>query len=138
VKPRLNPVLSEYLERLTGITNARMAEEGVDLVGAFAKFLEFIGGAPTWAFGHDDLIFVDNFRLYGLSPPMPAYENIAPWLRANGVHPKHAGDTAEAAGTALSGQKHDALFDARSVAAGVRALVARGAPNPFLIDFRRV
>ena len=30
VKPRINPVLSEYFERLTGITNVRLAKEGVD------------------------------------------------------------------------------------------------------------
>ena len=44
---------------------------------------------------------------------------------------RHAGDVAEAAGANLPGHKHDALFDARSVALGIRTLVARGATNPF-------
>lgn len=132
VKPRLNPVLSEYFERLTGITNDHLAAGGSDLDEAYADFLAFVAGDATFAFGRDDLIFLENFRLYGMKgTPVPPYTNILPWLAANGMRPPHAGDVAEAAGVCLRGQKHDALFDARSVAEGVRALVARGATNPF-------
>jgi inhibitor of KinA sporulation pathway (predicted exonuclease) len=134
VKPRLNPVLSAYFETLTGISSGRMQANGVDLLDAYAAFVGFARGARTFAFGRDDLIFAENFKLYGIKwpPPAPPYTNIAPWLRAQGLNPRHAGDVAEAAGAAISGQKHDALFEARSVARGVRALVARGATNPFL------
>lgn len=133
IKPRLNPVLSEYFEDLTGITNAQLAARGQDLAQAYAEFLAFVAGDPTFAFGRDDLIFQENFRLYGMAGlQAPPYTNIVPWLEANGLRPRHAGDVAEAAGLALEGHKHEALFDARSVAAGTRALVARGAPNPFL------
>jgi inhibitor of KinA sporulation pathway (predicted exonuclease) len=134
VKPRLNPVLSAYLENLTGIANADMVKRGVDLLEAYGAFVAFADGAATAAFGRDDLVFEENFRLYGInSPPTaPRYANIAPWLRANGLDPRHAGDVAEEAGVPLAGRKHDARFDARSVAAGLRALVERGATNPFL------
>jgi inhibitor of KinA sporulation pathway (predicted exonuclease) len=133
VKPRFNPVLSAYFERLTGISNARMQAHGIDFADAYAAFVGFARGARTFAFGRDDLIFTENFRLYGIkSPPAPACTNIAPWLRAQGLNPRHAGDVAEDAGAAISGHKHDAVFDARSVALGVRTLVARGAANPFL------
>jgi inhibitor of KinA sporulation pathway (predicted exonuclease) len=133
VKPRLNPVLSEYFERLTGITNAQLAARGQDLGKAYAEFLAFVAVSTTFAFGRDDLIFAENFKLYGMAGvAVPAYTNVVPWLDAHGLRPRHAGDVAEAAGVAVKGQKHDALFDARSVAAGIRALVARGAANPFL------
>ena len=134
VKPRLNPVLSEYFESLTGIANAKLAKRGIDFPDAYNRFVAFADGARTIAFGRDDLIFAENFNLYGVRdiPSAPPYMNIAPWLRANGLNPRHAGDVAEDAGASLAGQKHDALFDARSVALGVRALVARGAVNPFL------
>ena len=133
-KPRLNPVLSHYLEDLIGITNAEMTRRGVDLKDGFARFIDFVGGGRSFAFGRDDLVIADNLRLYGLkdAPAIPAYTNIAPWLRANGLDPKHAGDVAEAAGANFTGRKHDALEDARSVALGIRTLVARGAQNPFL------
>lgn len=134
VKPRFNPVLSEYFETLTGIANADIARRGIDFLNAYERFVAFAGDAQTIAFGRDDLIFEENFKLYGIksSTRAPSYTNIAPWLRANGLNPRHAGDVAEEAGVTFAGQKHDALFDARSVAHGVRALVARGAKNPFL------
>jgi inhibitor of KinA sporulation pathway (predicted exonuclease) len=134
VKPRLNPVLSPYFETLTGIANVEVARRGVDFADAYKRFVAFAGTAQTSAFGRDDLVFAESFQLYGISnpPPPPAYMNIAPWLRANGLHPRHAGDVAETAGASLAGHKHDALFDARSVALGIRVLVARGAANPFV------
>jgi inhibitor of KinA sporulation pathway (predicted exonuclease) len=133
VKPRLNSLLSEYFEDLTGITNARLSANSVDLAQAYAEFLAFVAGDPTFAFGRDDLVFLENFTLYGMAGlQVPPYTNIVHWLGANGLRPRHAGDVAEAAGLTLKGQKHDALFDARSVAAGIRAFVARGIPNPFL------
>lgn len=134
VKPRVNPLLSSYFEALTGITNAETARRGIDFPDAYARFLGFANGAETYAFGRDDLIFAETFRLYGMNnlPPAPRYVNVAPWLRANGIDPRHAGDVAEAAGVSFAGTKHDALYDARSVLRGVRALVERGAANPFL------
>jgi inhibitor of KinA sporulation pathway (predicted exonuclease) len=134
VKPRLNPVLSPYLEALTGIANAEVARRGIDFADAYTRFVAFSGTAQTCAFGRDDLVFAENVQLYGIrnSPPAPAYMNIVPWLRAHGLRPRHAGDVAEAAGASLAGHKHDALFDARSVALGIRSLVAQGAANPFV------
>ena len=38
VKPRLNPVLSEYLVKLTGITNAELAARGVDFADAYRAY----------------------------------------------------------------------------------------------------
>jgi len=35
-------------------------------------------------------------------------------------------------GAEYSGRQHNALDDARGVAAGIRALIAKGAPNPFV------
>lgn len=133
-KPRLNPVLSGYFEELTGITNGALAAGGMDFADAYRAFVAFAGGAPILAFGRDDLVLVDNLRLYGLDvePPLPPFANIAPWLAAQGLDPRglQACDIARVAGAAFSGRKHDALDDARSVALGIATLVARGAPNP--------
>jgi inhibitor of KinA sporulation pathway (predicted exonuclease) len=135
-RPRLNPVLSPYLESLTGITNTALAERGVDFADAYRAFLRFAEGAQIAAFGRDDLVLTDNLRLHGLGslPPLPPYTNIAPWLAAQGVDPRglHACDIAEATGASFEGHRHDALDDARSVALGIKTLVARGASNPFL------
>ena len=43
VRPRINPLLSPYFEKLTGITSARIARQGTDFALAYARFVEFAG-----------------------------------------------------------------------------------------------
>ena len=135
VKPRINPVLSDYLTNLTGITNEAIAARGVDFVTAFRAFLDFAGPAKSWAFGRDDLILAGNLKLYawqGLTPP--PYENVLPWFAAQGIDlkGKHACDVAGAVGAPFEGREHDALDDAKCVAAGLVHVIRNGAANPFL------
>lgn len=136
VKPRLNPVLSDYFVTLTGITNREMAARGVDFARAYETFARFADGASIAAFGRDDLIFDFNLKLYGMrdAEPLPPYTNVVPWLVENGIDPKgrNACDVGPLAGVAFEGQKHNALADAYSVLNGIKALVGRGARNPLL------
>jgi len=135
VKPRVNPVLSDYLIALTGITNEALAASGVDFITAYRAFLDFVGDGKLFAFGRDDLVLADNLKLYAWSGfPVPPYANANPWFKDNGIDlkGKHACDTGELAGVPFVGRKHTALADARSVAAGIAALIAKGAPNLFL------
>ena len=140
VRPRVNPVPSEYLVALTGITPARLADLGLDFATAYRLFLDFAihhggPGAPCWAYGRDDAIFAANLELYvwKTTARLPDYHDVRPWFAEHGVDltGKRACDVAEAAGVTFSGHKHDALDDARGVAAGMAALIARGARNPF-------
>jgi inhibitor of KinA sporulation pathway (predicted exonuclease) len=135
VCPRVNPVLSQYFIDLTGVTNDMLVARGVDFITAYRAFLDFADGNRIWAFGRDDLILAGNLKLYAWSTlPLPPYSNALPWFAEQGVDlkGKHACDVAQAAGVAFIGHKHDALADAHGVAAGFKALIARGAPNPFL------
>ncbi len=135
VRPRINAKISGYLERLTGITNADIAARGMDFNEAYRQFVDFAGGGVICAFGRDDLVLTENLRLYGIAdaPPLPAYVNIVPWLAANGIDAAglHACDVARICGAEFSGREHDALDDARSVCAGVTALIQRGATPPW-------
>lgn len=135
VRPRLNAELSDYFVQLTGISNARIARDGVDFAPVYQAFLEFCADGMACAFGRDDLVLAENLSLYGLgaAPILRRYFNIAEWLRANGIETKgrHACDVGPLCGAEFLGQRHDALDDARSVAAGIRALVCKGAKNPF-------
>lgn len=136
VRPRINRTISHYLENLTGIANEALATRGIDFADAYRSFVEFTNGGVIAAFGRDDLVLAKNLRLYGLSdaPPLPPYLNIVPWLGENGIEAggHHACHVGPLAGVPFSGREHDALDDARSVAAGIRALAGRGARNPFL------
>lgn len=135
VRPRINSQLSDYFEALTGIGNAVLAERGIDFREAYDRFVAFAGGNPIMSYGRDDRVLVHNLALYGIqdAPSLPEHRNIAPWLNANGVATTglHACDIARACGAYFHGREHDALEDARSVAAGARALIARGADNIF-------
>ena len=136
VKPRVNPILSDYLVALTGIDNKQLAARGVDFITAYRAFLDFTAGSQAWAHGRDDLIFSENLKLYGWGSALalPSYFNAVPWFTAQGVDlkGKRACDVAEAAGAVFEGRKHDALADARGVAAGFIAMIHKGAANPFL------
>jgi len=136
VRPRVNPALSDYLVALTGITNEKMAARGVDFITGYRAFLDFVGDARAFAHGRDDLILAENLKLYGWENSFPplSYSNAVTWFAEQGVDlkGKRACDVAEAAGAVFEGRKHDALSDARGVAAGFVALIRKGAPNPFL------
>lgn len=136
VRPRLNTVLSPYFENLTGLSGRMVEEHGVDFRQAYEEFVRFAGGLPIIAFGRDDLVLMENVRLYGLKnlPPLPPYIDLRQWLAENGVDPRglHSCDVGPAAGIAFEGHKHDAVCDCRSLAAGVKAFIARGFTPPTL------
>lgn len=135
VRPRINPVLSPYLERLTGITGATLRAEGSDFADAYGRFRAFARGGVCAAFGRDELVFEENLRLYGLAVPAdtPEFRDLRPWFRANGVDPcgLHSCDIGPKLGVPFEGHAHNALADCLSIAAGLRVLVARGAASPF-------
>lgn len=135
VRPRINPVLSPYLEKLTGIANDALRAEGRDFAAVYDEFLAFAGDAIISAFGRDDLVLVENVRLYGLSParPLPEFRDSRPWFRANGFETSgvHSCDVGPALGVPLAGHAHNALADCLSVAAGMKVLAGRGATSLF-------
>ncbi|MCP5433003.1 MAG: exonuclease domain-containing protein [Alphaproteobacteria bacterium] len=136
VRPRINPLLSDYLQALTGITNEDIARHGVDFAEAYGDFLAFLGDAPAYSYGRDDLVLAENLRLYGLGEPedVPPARDLRSWLTGQGVDvgALNSSEVAAAVGAEGVGHVHRALDDARSLAAALRALVARGAPSPFL------
>ena len=133
VRPRLNPVLSPYLEKLTGIGNDAVREKGRDFVEAYDAFLAFSAGAVTSAFGRDDLVFEENLRLYGIARPAPAFRDSRPWFGANGFDTcgVYSCDVGPKLGVPFEGQTHSALADSQSVAAGMKVLISRGATSLF-------
>ncbi len=73
-------------------------------------------------------------RLYGMAPAaMPEFRDSRPWFRANGVDLRglQSCDIGPALGVPFEGHKHNALADSRSVAAGMKVLVGRGAKSLF-------
>jgi len=113
-----------------------LAERGLDFADAYQRFVSFAEGGVICAFGRDDLVFAENIRLCGIkdAPHLPPYVNAIELLREHGIDPTgfHACDVARLCGADFEGREHDALEDARSVTAGLKALVAKGARNILL------
>ena len=131
VRPRINPRLSDYFENLTGISNQRLARDGQDFETAYRRFLAFAGEGVIASFGRDDWVLEENIRLCGLKDvaPLPPFVNLRDWFDAHGFDTSrlHSCDIGPLLGVPFEGQQHDALCDARSIAAGMRVLLQRGA-----------
>src|SRR5579864_8941826 len=126
VHPRINPLLSPYFEKLTGITSARIARQGTDFALAYARFVEFAGEGPIAAFGRDERVLEHNVRLYGMAgaPALPVFYDLRGWFAALGVDPRGmlSCDLGSALGVAFTGQAHNALDDARAIAAAMAVM----------------
>jgi inhibitor of KinA sporulation pathway (predicted exonuclease) len=131
VRPRINSRLSDYFEKLTGISDRRLSAEGVDFEEAYRRFLAFAGDGVIAAFGRDDWVLEENIRLYGLKdvPTLPPFRNLRDWFDAQGFDTSrlHSCDIGPLLGVPFEGREHDALCDARSIAGGMRVLLKRGA-----------
>jgi inhibitor of KinA sporulation pathway (predicted exonuclease) len=101
----------------------------VDFAEAYGRFVSFAGQTPIAAFGHDEWVLEENIRLYGLSglAPLPVFQNLHPWFAERNLDPRglHSCDIAGRLGVPFQGRAHNALDDARSIAAGMKTLAAR-------------
>ena len=107
VRPRINPVLSPYFEKLTGITSRQVAGMARISPIAYARFLDFAGEGPIAAFGRDDRALQENLRLYGMTGAraLPVFYDLRGWFAVLGVDPRgmHSCDLAPGLGCAVSG-----------------------------------
>ena len=130
IKPRFNPQLSPYFENLTGITGDQLARRGVDFQTAYDRFLAFAGDCPVAAFGRDEKVLEENLRLYGITDarPLPLFYDLRGWFAVQGLDPRgrHSCKIGPALGVPFVGRTHNALDDARSLAAGMEAIAVRG------------
>jgi len=134
VKPRINPMLSPYLENLTGITSEAVAARGADFADAYARFAAFAAGGPICAFGHDEWVLEDNLRLYGITDyaHLPRFADLRGWFAACNVETRgrYSCEIGPSLGLSVPGQAHNALHDARVLAASMEEMVRRGAARP--------
>jgi hypothetical protein len=131
--------LSPLAERLTGVTNARLADEGIALGTALERVAEFAAGSALWSWGRDDhnLMGISCY-IEGIAPPIPAtwFGNATTLLQQAGIalddiHALRSNTLPEHFGLTVTGAcPHDALGDVRMVAAVLRHLKAAGRLDP--------
>lgn len=129
VRPRINPELSDYFIALTGLTQARVDAEGVDIAEAFDRLRAFAEPDLKLASnGDDEWTILENCRLIGLAHPFPGRcvnvegviaEALGGFRPISADIPKHFDLPDDGGG-------HDALWDARAVAGALRVLWRRG------------
>lgn len=130
VRPARNPLLSDYITALTGITQAQVDDQGVPFAQALAAFLAFVGDDSTTEVcsnGSDDLRLYENCRLYDLpEAPLAAlrFRNLRPWLTAR-LGPGAVLESCrllENFGPSAGQPLHDGLGDARIILETLRRL----------------
>ncbi len=137
VKPLVNPVLSDFIEGLTGIRNEDIAANGTFFDEAHSAFLEFTGDRPLFCYGWDEVVIAENVHLYGLE------RRFGPVLTTNlhrffarcglPVRTINSGALAGRLGISLEGgQEHNGVFDCRSLAAAAGHFIRQGHRSPFL------
>lgn len=127
VRPIRNPRLSAYFTELTGITDDMVASRGVDLVEALARFDRFVAGRPLACFGQDLTVLAENCALQGLldvwrDRPCHRLDRAFAAVRPDLVPGTSSGDLPARLGLAWSARAHDAVSDARALAAALAAL----------------
>ena len=131
VPPRVNFPLGPYFEKLTGISSGQVVRQGRDFAAAFAAFLDFAGDGPIASFGRDDKVLDENIRLYGMTgvSALPVFYDLRGWFAAQGVDLRgmHSCDIGPAVGIPFVGRTHNALDDARSIAAAMAKMAKSGA-----------
>jgi len=131
VRPRLNPLLSDYFTGLTGITQAMVDAGGRSVADALAAFGDFLDGdmpaMRALSFGRDPDVLRRNCALAGIAFPFPdaLFRNVRPDLaRFAGVaeNALSACDLPRHLGFPEPADAHRGLGDARCIAEALRRL----------------
>ncbi|MEM1066868.1 MAG: 3'-5' exonuclease [Pseudomonadota bacterium] len=127
--------IDPFFTRLTGISEAEIAEKGQPLGAALAAFDAFSGGARLWSWGKDEFNMVAiSCYVAGLAPPIPIerFGNAAALVLKAGmpyddVKRTRSNGLAAYFGMEIEGLRaHDGLDDALSVAHALRHLLSDG------------
>jgi len=144
-RPAVNPVLSDYFIRLTGITNEMIQKQGADFQTVYQRFRDFVGNNPCvshsfgrpWEDEADGAIVAENLKINKLPVEKNmTYYNIGAWFQKQyerqGIQnpPKSSGQIVKVLGLEsqikeLGLDEHNALYDVYSILIGMRYFVRR-------------
>lgn len=130
VKPTINPVLSDYIQQLTGIKQSVLEDHGVDFVSCAELFYEFSedGCLPCYSWGPDQLVLQENFRINHLTWSYQKHHFIDLKMRLQALQLDFSncvsGELAAFVGKPLSGHIHNALFDVKNILVLLQTLLS--------------
>ena len=130
VRPRCNPVLSDYFIDLTGIVQMRLDTEGVDFADAFMQFSTFLGPRPglVVSAGFDGWVVEENCRLCGVPFTLDHnfYFSITPMILDAMALEEETFMNSQLPGLLgflRPGRAHDSIGDARCIAEALRIIL---------------
>ena len=143
-KPTINPVLSDYIQNLTGITQDHITKDGVSFETLSRKFFEFCeaGTLPIFSWTRtDDQVLRENYKLNHQSvPKFPGgfydVRNIFVAFDVD-VHNLCSGQISQKLGKEVPGQVHNALHDAMSIFEALK-IVYRGKKPPSIEKLKSI
>ena len=125
VLPRINPILSEYFQSLTGISQEEVDKYGVDFLEMYKSFVDWAGDCTKYAYNKNEkkqadfVVIKENIDLYELEFEIDEneYGNLASVYQGIGVdtHNYNSGSLYKAFGLTLEGQEHNAMHDVNSL-----------------------
>ena len=135
VKPKINPVLSQYFINLTNIKQAEVDENGVDFQTFLNEFSRFCADFELHCFDNrvdgsrlfDRDVLMENCELLGIEFPFKPerFHNVNEIFHKHGYTVKQSGAAPEAFGLKIPARPHDALNDVRGLVVGLRELSRR-------------
>ena len=129
VHPNINPVLSDYITSLTGITQTTLNDSGISFPEAMAEFVKFIGTETTalCSNGYDNYIMAENCKMNNMKNPLDGHNfvNLRPLFTQavgpGGGHPSSA-SIPGLLGLTVDHQSHTGLGDSRNILDSLRHL----------------
>ena len=128
-KPKLNPVLSDYFQSLTGINQQLINEVGLEIIDAIQLFSDFSEGLHCFSWENDIAILEENIKLLSTEPSLciKKHTDIRLLFEHFGVHCSHLSsgeidDQIPGASIISPGNRHNALSDCVSIVSAINKL----------------
>ncbi len=126
VRPKKNPVLSEYFIELTGISQEDVETRGIDFPAAIQEFALWTDALPMYSFGTDALVMEENCKLHDIPFPFTReqFHDVRKIFQDHGIATENytSGIIVRAFDRPITRRPHNALNDVKTILDGLRLL----------------
>ena len=130
IRPVVNPILSDYFIKLTGISQAEIDKNGTPFKNAYQMFFDWVGSANLYSWNLCDYwALAETCKLNNMVLPIKRnrfFDMLMVFWKAGILAENyHSGTITEAFGQKSKYQRHKAINDAQTILDGLRLLSRR-------------